>query len=62
MYVIDVKKEQVANMNGKTLAEFLNAVMKHEIGDFCFATTKQEAGEIIFSLMKQKTKGGYVNA
>jgi len=54
MYVIDKKKEQVAKMKGKTLAEFLNVVMKHEIGDFCFATTEQEAGNIILSLMKEK--------
>lgn len=54
MYVIDKKKEQVAKMKGKTLAEFLNVVMKHEIGDFCFATTEREAGNIILSLMKEK--------
>jgi len=54
MYVIDKKKEQVAEMKGKTLAEFLNIVMKHEIGDFRFAATEQEAGNIILSLMKEK--------
>ena len=54
MYVIDRKKQQIANMNGKTLAQFLNAVMQHEIGDFCFAATEREAGNIIFSLMKEK--------
>ena len=41
-------------MKGKTLAQFLNVVMKHEIGDFCFATTEQEAGNIILSIMKEK--------
>ena len=41
-------------MKGKTLAEFLNIVMKHEIGDFRFAATEQEAGNIILSLMKEK--------
>ena len=54
MYVIDKKKEQVAKMKGKTLAQFLNVVMKHEIGDFCFATTEQEARNIILSIMKEK--------
>ena len=54
MYVIDKKKEQITEMKGKTLAEFLNIVMKHEISDFCFATTEQEAGNIIFSIMKEK--------
>ena len=41
-------------MKNETLAEFLNVVMKHEIGDFCFANTEQEAGNIIVSLMKEK--------
>tara|TARA_B100000927_G_C16327220_1_gene413779 strand:+ start:167 stop:355 length:189 start_codon:yes stop_codon:yes gene_type:complete len=54
MYVIDKQLERVAEMKGKTLAEFLNAVIKHEIGDFCFAATEQEAGNIILSLMKEK--------
>jgi len=54
MYVIDRKKELVAEMKGATLAEFLNAAMKHEIGDFRFAATEQEAGNIILSLMKEK--------
>jgi hypothetical protein len=54
MYVIDKKKELVAEMKGETLAEFLNAVMQHEIGDFCFANTEQQAGNIIISLMKEK--------
>jgi hypothetical protein len=34
MYVIDKKLERVAEMKGKTLTEFLNVVIKHEIGDF----------------------------
>mgnify|MGYP003142128653 CR=1 FL=1 len=54
MYVIDKKLERVAEMKGKTLTEFLNVVIKHEIGDFCFANTEQEAGNIIVSLMKEK--------
>lgn len=54
MYVIDKQLERVAEMKGKTLAEFLNVVIKHEIGDFCFAATEQEAGNIIVSLMKEK--------
>ena len=54
MYVIDKKLERVAEMKNETLAEFLNVVMKHEIGDFCFANTEQEAGNIIVSLMKEK--------
>ena len=54
MYVIDKKKELVAEMKGATLAEFSNAAMKHEIGDFRFAATEQEAGNIILSLMKEK--------
>ena len=54
MYVIDRKKELVTEMKGETLAEFLNAVMKHEISDFCFANTEREAGNIIISLMKEK--------
>jgi len=56
MYVIDKQLERVAEMKGKTLAEFLNVVIKHEIGDFCFAATEQEAGNIILSLMKEKKK------
>ena len=54
MYVIDKQLERISKMKGKTLAEFLNVVMKHEIGDFCFANTEQEAGNIILSLMKEK--------
>ena len=54
MYVIDKKLERVAEMKGKVLAEFLNVVVKHEIGDFSFANTEQEAGNIILSLMKEK--------
>ena len=54
MYVIDRKKELVTEMKGETLAEFLNAVMKHEISDFCFADTEREAGNIILSLIKEK--------
>ena len=54
MYVIDKKKELVTEMKGATLAEFLNAVMKHEISDFCFANTEREAGNIILSLIKEK--------
>ena len=54
MYVIDKKLERVAEMKGKTLTEFLNVVIKHEIGDFSFANTEQEAGNIIVSLMKEK--------
>ncbi len=54
MYVIDRKKELVTEMKGETLAEFLNAVMKHEISDFCFANTEREAGNIILSLIKEK--------
>ena len=54
MYVIDKQLERVAEMKGKTLAEFLNVVIKHEIGDFSFANTEQEAGNIILSLMKEK--------
>jgi len=54
MYVIDKQLQRVAEMKGKTLAEFLNVVIKHEIGDFCFASTEQEAGNIIISLMKEK--------
>ena len=54
MYVIDRKKELVTEMKGATLAGFLNAVMKHEISDFCFANTEREAGNIILSLMKEK--------
>jgi hypothetical protein len=54
MYVIDRKKELVTEMKGATLAEFLNAVMKHEISDFCFANTEREAGNIILSLIKEK--------
>ena len=54
MYVIDKKLERVAEMKGKALAEFLNVVVKHEIGDFSFAKTEQEAGNIILSLMKEK--------
>jgi len=54
MYVIDKQSERVAEMRGKTLAQFLNVVIKHEIGDFCFASTEQEAGNIIISLMKEK--------
>ena len=54
MYVIDKKLERVAEMKNETLAEFLNVVMKHEIGDFSFANTEQEAGNIILSLMKEK--------
>ena len=41
-------------MKGKTLAEFLNIVMKHEIGDFVLVPTEQEACNIILSLMKEK--------
>ena len=59
MYVIDKKKELVTEMKGETLAEFLNAVMKHEISDFCFANTEREAGNIIISLMKEKNNAGH---
>jgi len=54
MYIIDKKLERVAEMKGKTLTEFLNVVIKHEIGDFSFANTEQEAGNMIISLMKEK--------
>lgn len=50
MYVIDIKGEQVTTMKGETLAEFLNAVMKHEMGHFAFANTEKEAGQIILDL------------
>ena len=56
MYVIDIKGEQVTTMKGETLAEFLNAVMQHEVGHFAFASTEREAGQIILSLMKAKQK------
>ena len=54
MYVIDIKGEQVTTMKGETLAEFLNAVMQHEIGHFAFANTEQEAGQIILDIIKKK--------
>ena len=54
MYVIDIKGEQVTTMKGETLAEFLNAVMKHEMGHFAFANTEQEAGQIILDIIKKK--------
>jgi len=54
MYVIDIKGEQITTMKGETLAEFLNAVMKHEMGHFAFANTEQEAGQIILNLIKKK--------
>ena len=54
MYVIDIKGEQVTTMKGETLAEFLNAVMQHEMGHFAFANTEQEAGQIILNLIKKK--------
>mgnify|MGYP001181676023 FL=1 len=56
MYVIDIKGEQVTTMKGETLAEFLNAVMQHEVGHFAFANTEKEAGQIILSLIKAKQK------
>ena len=56
MYVIDIKGEQVTTMKGKTLAEFLNAVMQHEVGHFAFANTEQEAGQIILNIIKNKEK------
>ena len=56
MYVIDIKGEQVTTMKGETLAEFLNAVMKHEMGHFAFANTEKEAGQIILNLIKNKEK------
>jgi L-lactate utilization protein LutB len=43
-------------MKGETLASFLNAVMKHEMGHFAFANTKQEAGQIILNIIKNKEK------
>jgi L-lactate utilization protein LutB len=43
-------------MKGKTLAEFLNAVMQHEVGHFAFANTEQEAGQIILSIIEAKQK------
>ena len=54
MYVIDIKGEQVTTMKGETLAEFLNAVMQHEMGHFAFANTEQEAGQIILDIIKKK--------
>ena len=54
MYVIDIKGEQITTMKGETLAEFLNAVMQHEIGHFAFANTEQEAGQIILDIIKKK--------
>ena len=54
MYVIDIKGEQITTMKGETLAEFLNAVMKHEMGHFAFANTEQEAGQIILDIIKKK--------
>ena len=56
MYVIDIKGEQVTIMKGETLAEFLNAVMKHEMGHFAFANTEKEAGQIILSIIEAKQK------
>ena len=56
MYVIDIKGEQVTTMKGKTLAEFLNAVMQHEVGHFAFPNTEQEAGQIILSIIEAKQK------
>ena len=56
MYVIDIKGEKVTTMKGKTLAEFLNAVMQHEVGHFAFANTEQEAGQIILSIIEAKQK------
>ena len=54
MYVIDIKGEQITTMKGETLAEFLNAVMQHEMGHFAFANTEQEAGQIILDIIKKK--------
>ena len=56
MYVIDIKGEQVTTMKGETLAKFLNAVMKHEMGHFAFANTEKEAGQIILNIIKNKEK------
>ena len=56
MYVIDIKGEQVTTMKGETLAQFLNAVMKHEMGHFAFANTEKEAGQIILSIIEAKQK------
>ena len=56
MYVIDIKGEQVTTMKGEPLAEFLNAVMKHEMGHFAFANTEKEAGQIIFNIIKNREK------
>ena len=56
MYVIDIKGEQVTTMKGETLAEVLNAVMKHEMGHFAFASTEKEAGQIILNIIKNKEK------
>ena len=56
MYVIDIKGEQVTTMKGETLAEFLNAVMKHEMGPFAFANTEKEAGQIILNIIKNREK------
>ena len=44
MYVIDIKGEQITTMKGETLAEFLNAVMKHEMGHFAFAIQRRKQG------------------
>ena len=54
MYDIDRKLERVTTMKGKELAEFLNVVVKHEIGDFSFASTEQEAGQIILSIIQER--------
>ena len=54
MYVIDRKLERVTTMKGKELAEFLNVVVKLEIGDFSFASTEQEAGQIILSIIQER--------
>jgi L-lactate utilization protein LutB len=43
-------------MKGETLAEFLNAVMQHEVGHFAFANTQKEAGQIILNIIKKKQK------
>jgi len=57
MYVIDLEKRMIKHMRAKELSEFLNAVMVHNIGHFCFADTKEKAGNMLMSLMINNKKG-----